>query len=139
MGSVTVAPRSERMSSLSVLSGPDVGPGDPKQYAAISQRRALEAERLKRVKDPKLRTMGIDTQALSQQVTEKEEKTAAEKALLNAYDQHRLLQDQQLAYLEQERLRAEKTKSASLDDFRATVQGKEMSREYDLNDPKSKL
>lgn len=127
------------MSALSVLSGSEFGAGDPKQDAAIAQRRALEAERLKRVKDPKLRTMGVDCEALAAQVTERHEMEAAEKALSQAYDQQRLLQDQQLAYLEQERLRAEKAKSCALEDFRATVQGKEMSREYDLNDPKSKL
>jgi len=127
------------MSTLSVLSGSDFGAGDPKQEAAIAQRRALEAERLKRVKDPKLRTMGIDTQALAVQVTEKEEMAAAEKELSAAYDAQRLLLDQQLAYCEQERLRAEKTKHQAQDEFRATMQGKEMAREYDLNDPKSKL
>jgi len=133
-------PTQGRMSALSVLSaGTDFGAGDPKQDAAIAQRRALEAERLKRVKDPKLRTMGIDAEALASQVMEKEDMDAAEKALSMAYDKQRLLQDEQLAYLEQERLRAEKNKSAAIDDFRATMQGKEMSREYDLNDPKGKL
>ena len=87
------------MSALSVLSGSDFGACDPKQEAAISQRRALEAERLKRVNDPKLRTMGIDCQAIATQIAEKEEATAADKALNMAYDQQRLLMDAQLAYL----------------------------------------
>ena len=127
------------MSSLSVLSGSDFGPGDAKQDAAIGQRRALEAERLKRVKDPKLRTMGIDTQALTAQVEEKEAMTDAQKQLDSAYDQQRMLMDQQLAYLEQERLRAERSKAQAQDDFRSTYQGKEKGREFDLNDPSSKL
>jgi len=127
------------MSALSVLSGADFGAGDPKQEAAISQRRAIEAERLRRIKDPKLRTMGIDAVTLAAQVQEKEEMTAAEKALSQAYDQQRLLQDEQLAYLEQERLRAEKSKAQAMIDFRSTMQSKGMSREFDLNDPLSKL
>ena len=42
------------------------GPGDPQQERAIATRRALEVERLKRIKDPKSRIMGIDTEALEE-------------------------------------------------------------------------
>ena len=114
------------------------GPGDPQQERAIATRRALEVERLKRIKDPKSRIMGIDTEALAAQVAEKQAAAAADKALRMEYDTQRLQQDAQLAYLEQERLRAERTKAQFIDQFRATEQGKEKSREYDLNDPLSK-
>ena len=114
------------------------GPGDPQQERAIATRRALEVERLKRIKDPKSRIMGIDTEALAAQVAEKQAAAAADKALRMEYDTQRLQQDAQLAYLEQERLRAERTKAQFIDRFRATEQGKEKSREYDLNDPLSK-
>ena len=114
------------------------GPGDPQQERAIATRRALEVERLKRIKDPKSRVMGIDTEALAAQVAEKQAAAAADKALRMEYDTQRLQQDAQLAYLEQERLRAERTKAQFIDQFRATEQGKEKSREYDLNDPLSK-
>jgi hypothetical protein len=114
------------------------GPGDPQQERAIATRRALEVERLKRIKDPKSRVMGIDTEALAAQVAEKQAAAAADKALRMEYDTQRLQQDAQLAYLEQERLRAERTKAQFIDRFRATEQGKEKSREYDLNDPLSK-
>ena len=114
------------------------GPGDPQQECAIATRRALEVKRLKRIKDPKSRIMGIDTEALAAQVAEKQAAAAADKALRMEYDTQRLQQDAQLAYLEQERLRAERTKAQFIDQFRATEQGKEKSREYDLNDPLSK-
>ena len=126
------------MSSLAVLTGSDFGPGDPKQERAITERRRLEAERLKRIKDPKSRIMGIDVDALSEQVAEKQLNAAAERSLRLDYDMQRLQQDSQLAYLEQERLRAERTKLQYLDEFRKEQQGKERSREYDLNDPLSK-
>jgi hypothetical protein len=71
-------------------------------------------------------------------VAEKQAAAAADKALRMEYDTQRLQQDAQLAYLEQERLRAERTKAQFIDRFRATEQGKEKSREYDLNDPLSK-
>ena len=115
------------------------GPGDPQQERAIATRRAMEAERLKRIKDPKSRIMGIDTDALAAQVAEKAAAAQADRALKMEYDHQRLQQDAQLAYLEQERLRAERTKAQFVDQFRATEQGKEKSREYDLNDPLSKF
>merc|ERR1740138_207519 len=121
------------------LSGTSMlGPGDSAQERAIATRRAMEADRLKRIKDPKSRVMGIDTEALAAGVAEKQASAAAEKALRMEYDHQRLQQDAQLAYLEQERLRAERKKAQFVDQFRATEQGKEKSREYDLNDPLSK-
>lgn len=115
------------------------GPGDPQQERAIATRRSMEAERLRRIKDPKARIMGIDTEALAAQVAEKQAASAADKALRLEYDTQRLQQDSQLAYLEQERLRAERTKAQFIDQFRVSEQGKERSREYDLNDPLSKF
>lgn len=112
------------------------GAGESNRDAAIAQRRALEAERLKRVKDPKLRTMGIDLAALDAQVAEKKAMAAAEKALDDAYDQQRMAYDQHLAQLERERIQKEKERQAALEEYRASMQGKEKSRDYDLNDPK---
>jgi hypothetical protein len=115
------------------------GPGDPAQERALAQRRAREAARLQRITNPKQRIMGIDSDALAQQVAEKKAAAAEEKALRAEYDNQRLQQDAQLAYLEQERLRAERTKAQHVDAFRTTYQGREKAREYDLNDPLSKL
>jgi len=120
-------------------SGSIFGPGDPQQERAIATRRAMEAARLARIKDPKSRLMGIDPEALAAQVAEKAAAAEADKALQLEYDNQRLQQDAQLAYLEQERLRAERMKAQFVDQFRATEQGKEKSREYDLNDPLRKL
>ena len=88
-------------------SGSIFGPGDPQQERAIATRRAMEAARLARIKDPKSRLMGIDPEALAAQVAEKAAAAEADKALQLEYDNQRLQQDAQLAYLEQERLRAE--------------------------------
>lgn len=121
------------------MSGSVFGPGDPQQERAIATRRALEAERLVRIKDAKSRIMGVDTEALASQIVEKQASTAADRALRLEDDMQRLQMDMQLQYLEQERLRAERTKAQFQDQFRATEQGKEKSREYDLNDPLSKF
>ena len=48
--------------------GSTFGPSDPKIEAMIATKRAMEAARLQRIKDPKSRVMGIDTQALAHQV-----------------------------------------------------------------------
>jgi len=117
------------------MSGSAFGPGDPAMEKAIMTRRAMEAARLQRIKDPKSRIMGIDTDALAAQIAEKQRAAAIEKELAAEYDAQRLAQDSQLAYLETERLRAERTKLMYVDQFRKTEQGKEKMREYDLNDP----
>lgn len=128
------------MSTLSVLSGDDFGNAtDPKLERAIEERRKLERERLDRIKDPKMRTMGIDTSALAAQINEKLAMKGAEDARDAAYDQQRLLQDQQLAYLEQQRLKVDKATLKDLEAFRAEQQGKHRSRDYDLNDPKARF
>jgi len=111
------------------------GPTDSKQEKAIARRREMEAARLQRIKDPKSRIMGIDTDALAAQIAEKNAAKAHDQELAFEYDQQRLQQDAQIAYLEQERLRAERTKLQYLDQFRKEEQGKDKMREYDLNDP----
>ena len=110
-----------------------LGGGDPKTDAMIERRRALDKERLTRIKDPKTRTMGIDTDALAAQVADKQAAKASEKLRDLAYDNERLLLDQQLAFLEQERLRAERQKNADVAQFTKEYQGRDKSREYDLS------
>jgi len=108
--------------------------GDPREEKALSMRREREAERLKRIKDPA--TCGqTDFYAIESQIADKQATKAADAQRENAYDQERLMLDQQLMYLEQERVRAERQKLKEVNEFRATQQGKERSRDFDLNDP----
>lgn len=88
---------------------------------ALQARRVREAERLARIKDPKLYKK-VDTDALAEQIATKKAMKEAEVAYNAAADQQRLLIDQQLVYLEQERLRAEREKAVAMDDFRQTLQ-----------------
>jgi len=99
----------------------------------IDRRRMLDKERLNRIKDPKTRTMGIDANALADQVAEKQAAKQGEKLRDLAYDNERLLLDQQLAFLEQERLRAERQKNADVAQFTKEYQGRDKSREYELS------
>jgi len=110
------------------------GTFDAREERGLADRRAREAERLRRIKDPALYSR-VDTAALDAQVAEKQAKKAAEAALRQAYDEERLQQDQQIAYLEQERLRVERQKLKDENDFRKTQQGRTLAREFDLSDP----
>ena len=79
-----------------------LGGGDS-TVGLIEERRRLDKERLQRIKDPKTRTMGINTEALAAQVAAKQAAKQQETVRNLAYDNERLLLDQQLAYLEQAR------------------------------------
>lgn len=100
----------------------------------LQVRRQREAERLKRIKDPSTRGK-IDTDALAAQIAEKQAAAAAEHERELIHDKERMLLEQQINYLEQERLRCEREKGRDLLNFRATMQTKPQGREYDLNDP----
>lgn len=110
------------------------GTFDAREERGLAERRAREAERLRRIKDPALYSK-VDTAALDAQVAEKQARKASEKAVRQAYDEERLQQDQQIAYLEQERLRVERQKLKDEVDFRKTQQGRTLAREFDLSDP----
>ena len=81
-----------------------LGGGDS-TVGLIEERRRLDKLRLQRIKDPKTRTMGINTEALAAQVAAKQAAKQEEVVRNLAYDNERLLLDQQLAYLEQARPR----------------------------------
>ena len=121
---------------MSLLAGT---PGDYIEEAAIERRRQIERERLMRIKDPRQWKVGVDTDALAAQIAAKQKAAALEKQRDLAYDNERLLMDQQIAYLEQERQRVEREKLKALDAQRDATQKRTMAREYDLNDPLAKL
>merc|ERR1712110_514723 len=108
--------------------------GDAREEMALTMRREREAERLKRIKDPA--TCGkLDTTAIESQIADRQATKALDAQRENHCDQERLRIDQQLMYLEQERVRAERQKLDEVNQFRMTQQGKERSRDFDLNDP----
>eukprot|EP00965_Chrysotila_dentata_P018627 620075-Pleurochrysis_carterae.AAC.5 len=109
---------------------------ESKEEKALQARRQREAERLMRIKDPSL-SGKVPKEILEAQIAEKEELKAQAKAREEAYDNERLHMDQQLTYLEQERRRLEREKLQELQDFRATHQGKDKGRDFDLSNPNS--
>jgi hypothetical protein len=109
---------------------------EDKAERSLAKRRALEAERAKRIFDVKARTIGVDVETLRQQVAEKRhlKELEAERDLF--YDQIRVSMDGHAKFLQQEVEHAAAQKSIQTDQYRLTFQKKESRREWDLNDPK---
>lgn len=94
-------------------------------------------QRAERLKDPKQRHMGIDRQALDAQVREKEALRLLEKERNDYYDRQALLQDRHACALQQEVNTIRASREREMLDYRNTYQKKELSREWDLNDPQA--
>lgn len=108
---------------------------DEKELLAIERRRKREQERLQRILDPKLRTMGVDTLALSEQIKEMNETAKLEKMREDMYaiqmqDQVRMGRAVELENRERRRQMLQEEQ-----EFRKTHQRVEDRREFDLNDP----
>ncbi|XQJ25303.1 flagellar protofilament ribbon protein-like protein [Leishmania guyanensis] len=95
-------------------------------------------QRAERLKDPKVRKMGIDREALDAQVREKEALRQLEKERNDYYDRQALLMDRHACALQQEVNAIRAAREKELQDYRQTFQKKEMGREWDLNDPETR-
>lgn len=94
-------------------------------------------QRAERLKDPKVRQMGIDRQALDEQVREKEALRRLEKEREEYYDRQALLMDRHACALQQEVNKVRAGREKELQDYRQTFQKKDLRREWDLNDPQA--
>ncbi|KAH9598360.1 RIB43A [Trypanosoma melophagium] len=95
-------------------------------------------QRAERLKDPKVRHMGIDKQALDDQVREKEALRRLEQERDEFFDRQALLMDRHAQALQKEVQEIRAAREKELQDYRDTFQKKEMRREWDLNDPRWK-
>lgn len=104
--------------------------------AALAKKRQFALERAERLKDPRMRVMGVDKAALDEQVREKQQLQQLEGERNAYFDKQALLMDRHAQVLQREvdELRAKREKE--LVDYRATFQKKQCSREWDLNDPR---
>lgn len=124
------------------LSGPllmNIGAArDDKERISIDNRRARDESRRQRLIDsPKLRTIGIDRQALDAQVLEKQRAKAAEADERRTFDEYSMAVARQADIVDSMVLRERKTTNEELKEF-WRAQTKDGRREYDLNDPHSK-
>lgn len=103
-----------------------------------SKKQLFMSQRAERLKDPKVRKMGIDREALDAQVREKEALRRLEKERDDYYDRQALLMDRHACALQQEVNAIRAAREKELQDYRQTFQKKELRREWDLNDPEAK-
>lgn len=95
-------------------------------------------QRAERLKDPKVRHMGIDREALDAQVREKEALRRLEKERNDYFDRQALLMDRHACALQQSVNEIRAARDRETQDYRNTFQKKQMAREWDLNDPEAK-
>jgi len=121
-------------SPIAALLRHDLPPFELEQQA-IQRRRRMNDERNKRIFDPKVRTIGIDYDALNAQVREKEEIRQAEKDREQDYANYttRAADVMQVLDIHINQIRSAQAKD--LNDFQKTEQRPEGRREYDMNRP----
>lgn len=95
-------------------------------------------QRSERLKDPKVRQMGVDRQALDEQVREREALRRLEKDRNDYFDRQALLMDRHACALQQEVNNVRAGRERDVADYRETFQRSELRREWDLNDPRAK-
>eukprot|EP00760_Papus_ankaliazontas_P027064 PhM_4_TR3131/c1_g1_i1/m.9188 len=113
--------------------------GTEKELSATRKKQTLDDERVRRVLDPKVRTIGIDKSALDEQLKEKRSLQNLEKQREDFFNEQALLMDQHAQYLQREADRVRHERHLNLNQFHSTFQKKEMSREWDLHNPKRVL
>ncbi|EKG08336.1 flagellar protofilament ribbon protein, putative [Trypanosoma cruzi] len=104
-----------------------------------SKKRLFMMQRAERLRDPKVRHMGIDKEALDDQVREKEALRRLEKERNEFFDRQALLMDRHAQALQKEVNEIRAGREKELKDYRETFQKKHMRREWDLNDPTWKV
>jgi hypothetical protein len=103
--------------------------------SALLKKRQFAEERAARLRDPRARCVGIDKEALAHQVQEKEAMKKLEGDRNQYFDQQRVLMDKHAQVLQREVAGVRADRERDTQSFRESFQKKQMSREWDLNDP----
>lgn len=111
---------------------------DLKAIARREYREKQEAERKKRIFDPRIRLIGIDKTALDQHVHEKQQKNILEQNLEKSYacelEYQNSILNRQLIELNDKRNRIQ----CEINEYQIRYQRKDQTRDFDLNDPQYK-
>eukprot|EP00696_Hemimastix_kukwesjijk_P005260 gnl/Hemi2/16702_TR5601_c0_g3_i1.p1 gnl/Hemi2/16702_TR5601_c0_g3~~gnl/Hemi2/16702_TR5601_c0_g3_i1.p1 ORF type:complete len:369 (-),score=143.77 gnl/Hemi2/16702_TR5601_c0_g3_i1:153-1259(-) len=105
---------------------------------AIERRRELEAERKKRIFDPRTRQMGVDKTGLDAQVDEKRRLREEEQQRNALHDQALIAADAQAQAIQKDVERQRRAVLQETNKFRQEQQTFSQRREFDLNDPRAK-
>uniref|UniRef100_U3CBZ5 RIB43A-like with coiled-coils protein 1 n=1 Tax=Callithrix jacchus TaxID=9483 RepID=U3CBZ5_CALJA len=108
---------------------------DPREAAAIEAKRNREKERQNRFFNVRNRVMGVDIQALNDQVAERKRREAAEKSKEAAYGTSQVQYDVVVQMLEKEEAERTRRLAKKVQDFREQKQQLKIGREFNLWDP----
>ncbi|XP_007228416.3 RIB43A-like with coiled-coils protein 2 [Astyanax mexicanus] len=109
-------------------------PSDRLSAAHLDQRQTRELLRKERVFNAKLRTIGVDKEALELQVKERRDKEQAEARALKEYVDKLIRSDQTACVLEHRQKKDERLLEEAIVQFRSRFQHPSSRREFDLND-----
>ncbi|KTG41828.1 hypothetical protein cypCar_00015133 [Cyprinus carpio] len=101
----------------------------------LDRRRNRELQRRERIFDDKLRTIGVDKDALDHQVKELREKEQGQENAFKIYADELLCSDRVACVLEQRQKKDERLLNEAIVRFRQQFQQPASRREFDLNDP----
>ncbi|NWV54916.1 RIBC2 protein, partial [Daphoenositta chrysoptera] len=110
---------------------------DLEEAAALEHRRRRELLRRGRIFNARLRTIGIDKDALDAQVKERKIQEAAEKAQHERFAHDMKKNDKLICLLEERQKNEIKDLNRALTEFHKNFQKPETRREFDLNDPQA--
>lgn len=110
-------------------------PVDYKEAAAIERRRNMEEQRKSRIFNAKSRTIGVDLQALEQQINDKKQQEEYERKRSDAFAADAVRNDKITQLLEKRQQQDEFELNRAVNEFRMLHQQPESRREFDLYDP----
>lgn len=110
-------------------------PVDYKEAAAIERRRNMEEQRKSRIFNSKARTIGVDLQALEQQINDRKQQEDYEQKRANAFAADAVRNDKITQLLEKRQQTDEFELNRAMNEFRMLHQQPESRREFDLYDP----
>ncbi|RUS73971.1 hypothetical protein EGW08_018271 [Elysia chlorotica] len=110
-------------------------PVDYKEASAIERRRAQEDERKTRIFNAKTRQIGVDRQAIEQQVFDKKQMEEYERKRHEAFAADALRNDRIASMLQARQERDQRSLNQALNEFRSLHQQPSSRREWDLYDP----
>lgn len=110
-------------------------PVDYKEASAIERRRAQEEERKTRIFNAKTRQIGIDKQAIEQQMFDKNQMEEYERKRHEAFAADALRNDRIACMLQARQERDQRSLNEALNEFRSLHQQPSSRREWDLYDP----
>ncbi|XP_040514053.1 RIB43A-like with coiled-coils protein 2 isoform X1 [Gallus gallus] len=110
---------------------------DLQEAAALERRRQRELQRQGRIFNARVRTIGVDKDALDAQVKDRKIQEATEKARNEELANEMKQNDKMMCMLEEQQKRNIRNINKAVSDFQKNFQKPETRREFDLSDPQA--